>query len=134
MIKSVLQTIPFYVMSIFLIPHSLSDNIEKMMNSFWWGNNKDHSQSIHWLSWERLSMHKNAGGLGFKSITTFNYAMLGKQAWKLLTSPGNLITKLFKAKYFPKGDFLSSRHWSQSKLRVAFGVQSSLSGTVISGA
>jgi hypothetical protein len=53
-------------------------------------------------------MHKNAGGLGFKSITAFNNAMLGKEAWKLLTCPGTLITKLLKAKYFPKSDFLSS--------------------------
>ncbi|CAJ2643989.1 unnamed protein product [Trifolium pratense] len=108
MIKSVLQTIPSYIMSVFLIPHSLSDEIEKMLNSFWWGHNKDQSQGINWLSWERLSMHKSAGGLGFKSITAFNYAMLGKQAWKLLTNPGNLITRLFKAKYFPNSDFLSS--------------------------
>jgi hypothetical protein len=40
MIKSVLQSIPSYVMSIFLIPHSLSDKIEKMMNSFWWVINR----------------------------------------------------------------------------------------------
>ncbi|CAJ2637113.1 unnamed protein product [Trifolium pratense] len=53
-------------------------------------------------------MHKNAGGLGFKSIEAFNYAMLGKQAWKLLSDPSNLITKFFKAKYFPKSDFLDS--------------------------
>lgn len=88
MIKSVLQSIPSYVMSIFLIPHSLSDEIEKMMNSFWWGHKPEQSKGIHWLSWERLAMHKNAGGLGFKRITTFSYAMIGKQAWKLLTSPG----------------------------------------------
>jgi hypothetical protein len=34
MIKSVLQSIPSYIMSIFLIPSSLCDEIEKMMNSF----------------------------------------------------------------------------------------------------
>ncbi|CAJ2645584.1 unnamed protein product [Trifolium pratense] len=79
-----------------------------MMNSFWWGHNKEQSKGIHWLSWERLAMHKNAGGLGFKSIQAFNYAMLGKQAWKLQANPGNLITRLFKAKYFPRSDFLRS--------------------------
>jgi predicted lipoprotein len=53
-------------------------------------------------------MHKYAGGSGFKSLRTFNYAILGKQSWKLLTSLVNLITKLLKAKYFPKSNFLSS--------------------------
>jgi hypothetical protein len=43
MIKSVLQAIPAYVMSIYLLPDSLIDEIEKMINAFWWGggaNNK----------------------------------------------------------------------------------------------
>jgi hypothetical protein len=54
-------------------------------------------------------MHKNAGGWRFKRIVAFNNAMLGKQAWKLLTFLGNLITKLLlEDKYFPKSDFLSS--------------------------
>ncbi|GAU25475.1 hypothetical protein TSUD_71290 [Trifolium subterraneum] len=108
MIKSVLQSIPSYIMSIFLLPHSLSEDIEKMLNSFWWGHNQEHSKGIHWLSWERLTMHKNAGGLGFKSITAFNYAMFGKQAWNLLTNPGSLITIIFKAKYYSQSDFLNS--------------------------
>ncbi|CAJ2636955.1 unnamed protein product [Trifolium pratense] len=108
MIKSVLQSISSYIMSIFLIPHSLSDEIEKMMNSFWWGHNQEQAKGIHCLSWERLAMHKNVGGLGFKSITAFNYAMLGKQTWNLLTNPGSLITRIFKAKYFSRSDFLSS--------------------------
>ncbi|PNX71620.1 ribonuclease H [Trifolium pratense] len=34
LIKSVLQSIPNYFMSIFTIPSSLCDEIEKMMNSF----------------------------------------------------------------------------------------------------
>jgi len=32
---------------------------------------------MHWLSWERLSVHKFFGGMGFKEITYFNVAMLG---------------------------------------------------------
>jgi len=37
MIKSVLQSIPSYIMSIFLLPNNLVDAIEKMINNFWWG-------------------------------------------------------------------------------------------------
>jgi hypothetical protein len=60
------------------------------------------------MSWERLSVHKQAGGMGFKSLKAFNHAMLGKQAWNFLTKPDALVTKLFKAKYFPRSDFLES--------------------------
>jgi hypothetical protein len=43
MIKSVLQAIPSYIMSVYLLPESIISDIEKMLNSFWWGdgsNNK----------------------------------------------------------------------------------------------
>ena len=36
MLKIVIQMIPSYVMSVFRIPHSLWDVLEKIMNSYWW--------------------------------------------------------------------------------------------------
>jgi len=44
------------------------------------------------------------GGMGFKGLKTFNMAMVGKQAWKLVSSPKSLITRLLKAKYFSRSD------------------------------
>ncbi|WJX93691.1 hypothetical protein P8452_75185 [Trifolium repens] len=108
LIKSVLQSIPTYFMSIFTLPSSLCDEIEKMLNSFWWGHSGAQNRGIHWLSWDKLSMHKNDGGMGFKNLATFNLALLGKQGWRILTTPNTLIAKLYKAKYFPNGEFLES--------------------------
>ncbi|CAN1779651.1 Putative ribonuclease H protein At1g65750 [Linum perenne] len=34
--------------------------------------------------------------------------MLGKQGWKFQTQPDALVTRIFKARYFPRGDFLSA--------------------------
>jgi hypothetical protein len=79
MIKSVLQAIPSYVMSIFLLPASIINAIETMMNSFWWGCGGSTNRGIHWMSWEKLAMHKTHGGMGFKDLAAFNLAMLGKQ-------------------------------------------------------
>lgn len=47
LIKPVIQSIPTYVMSVFLLPPSLSDEIEKMMNSFWWRHNQNQDKGIH---------------------------------------------------------------------------------------
>ncbi|GAU48556.1 hypothetical protein TSUD_405720 [Trifolium subterraneum] len=40
MIKYVLQAILSYVMSMFILPSSLIDDFEKMLNAFWWGGGK----------------------------------------------------------------------------------------------
>ena len=50
MIKSVLQAIPLYVMSIFQLSSNLIISIEKMMNSFWWSHGRSSHRGIHWLS------------------------------------------------------------------------------------
>ena len=57
------------------------------------------------MSWKRLSTPKIFGGMGFKSFKAFNMAMVGKQAWKLVSNLDSLITRVLKAKYFPRGDY-----------------------------
>ena len=108
LIKSMLQSIPTYFKSLFTLPYSLCDKIEKMMNSLWWGHAGGQSKGSHWMSWDRLSMHKNDGGMGFKSLRTFNLAMLGKQGWRFLTNPHTLIARMFKARYFPNSTFFEA--------------------------
>lgn len=108
LIKSVLQSIPSYVMSVFLLPGTFISEIEKMLNTFWWGHNSNNSKGLHWMSWERLSVPKVFGGMGFKSLRAFNLAMIGKQAWKLVTHPDSLLTRLLKARYYPHGDYFSA--------------------------
>jgi hypothetical protein len=78
MVKSVLQAIPSYVMSVFQLPNTLLDSIEKMMNSFWWGHGKTSQRGIHWMNWEKLSAPKIHRGMGFKDLSAFNLSMLGK--------------------------------------------------------
>jgi hypothetical protein len=96
MIKSVLQSIPTYVMSIFQLHSTLIESIEKMMNSFWWGHGKTTHIGIHWMNWEKLSAPKIHGGMGFKDLSAFNLAMLGKQGWKLLQNRILLLLKSLK--------------------------------------
>nr|KYP34809.1 Transposon TX1 uncharacterized [Cajanus cajan] len=71
-------------------------------------SNRHSRKGIHWLSWEKLSMRKEHGGMGFRNLYGFNLAMLGKQGWKFLTNQDAIVTRVFKAKYFPRGDFLGA--------------------------
>jgi hypothetical protein len=53
-------------------------------------------------------MRKEYGGMGFRHLYGFNLAMLGKQGWKLATDHDTIVTRVFKARYFPNGDFLGA--------------------------
>ncbi|MCH82487.1 RNA-directed DNA polymerase (Reverse transcriptase), partial [Trifolium medium] len=79
LIKSVAQAIPTYCMSTFLLPTTLGEEIQRMINSFWWGTNRRQGRGINWLSWDKLTMQKEFGGMGFRHLYGFNLAMLGKQ-------------------------------------------------------
>lgn len=53
-------------------------------------------------------MHKTHGVMGFKDLTAFNLAMLGKQAWKFISEPLSLVSQIFKARYFLNNNFMSA--------------------------
>jgi hypothetical protein len=107
LLKLVIQAIPTYTMSVFRLPKTLCHDINSMIGKFWWGFKKNHSK-IPWMSWRGLGRKKLAGGLGYRDLVSFNTALLAKQGWRLTKSPETLAAKVFRAKYFPEGDFLGS--------------------------
>ena len=50
LIKSVAQAIPIYSMSVFLLHVLVCDEIQKMMNLFWWGASSGNGKGIRWQS------------------------------------------------------------------------------------
>ncbi|CAN0916241.1 Uncharacterized mitochondrial protein AtMg00310 [Linum grandiflorum] len=97
-------------MNMFLLTDGMIKEIKRMMNIFWWGSKRTGGGGggIPWMRWERLSIRKEFGRMKFRDIIGFNLAMLGKQGWKLLNDPTALFSRVYKAKYFPIGDFLSA--------------------------
>lgn len=51
---------------------------------------------------------KEEGGMGFRNMSKFNIMLLAKQGWRFINNPNSLVTRVFKAKYFPNDDFLNS--------------------------
>ncbi|XP_037495086.1 uncharacterized protein LOC119370621, partial [Jatropha curcas] len=109
LIKSVAQAIPAYCMLVFLLPSTLCHELQVIMNCYWWNGKKEQGRGINWLSWERMSFSKQQGGMGFRDLRHFNLAMLAKQGWRLLQAKDTLFYRIFKAKYFPRGDFFKAQ-------------------------
>lgn len=79
MIKAILQAIPSYTMTVFKLPNKLCKEINVMLSKYWWGNQQK-TKGIQWRSWEKMGKAKGKGGLGFRNMTSFNLALLAKQA------------------------------------------------------
>lgn len=108
LLKSVAQAIPTYCMNCFLLPRTLLDELQKMMNSFWWGSKQNEATKIHRMSWDKLSIPKKSGGLGYRNLEGYNLAMLANQGWKCISAPNALSSRLLKAKYFPRKEFVNA--------------------------
>ncbi|XP_060960620.1 uncharacterized protein LOC133031197 [Cannabis sativa] len=108
LLKTVIQSLPTYAMSVFLIPLGICQDIEKIMENFWWKTKSSNGQGIIWMSWDRMAAPKDSGGMGFRHLHDFNIAMMAKQGWRLLCSPSSLASQVYKAKYYPRTVFLNA--------------------------
>ena len=81
--------------SVFRLTKNFCEDLEQMCARFWWGSTLDH-RKIHWKRWNVLCNPKEAGGLGFQSLSNFNSAMLAKQTWRVVDNPESLIARIYK--------------------------------------
>lgn len=63
---------------------------------------------MHWFAWNRLSLPKKEGGLGFSDLENFNLALLGKQVWRVLQKPECLMAKVLKVRYYGETNVLNA--------------------------
>lgn len=107
LIKAVIQAIPTYVMSVFLLPNELVDELNAMIARFWWGSSST-GRKIHWKNWKSMCLPKLFGGMGFRDIKVFNVALLAKQGWRLIHDSTSLLARVLKARYYKNTDFVKA--------------------------
>lgn len=105
LLKAVLQSMPSYAMSCFKLPSSLCKQIHSALTRFWW-DDKPGKRKMSWVAWDKLTLPKFAGGLGFKDIEAFNDAFLAKLGWRILNNPDSLLAKILLGKYCHSSSFL----------------------------
>jgi hypothetical protein len=92
LLKAVAQAIPTYTMSVFQLPKSLLQEINAMLQRYWWSHHEQ-ERSIHWVKWKKMGVAKSHGGMGFRDLESFNKALLAKQCWRILQNPESLVAK-----------------------------------------
>ncbi|XP_048611438.1 uncharacterized protein LOC125585795 [Brassica napus] len=99
LIKSILLALPTYVMSSFLLPLEICENLASAIAQFWWSSNPP-KRGIHWAKWEKMCAPREEGGIGFRMIHEFNLALLAKQLWRLVQFPDSLVARVLRGRYY----------------------------------
>jgi len=100
LVKSVLEAIPVYWMSLAWIPKGTLESIRRICFRFLWSGKKD-EQVTPWVKWKRIAVPKGLGGWGLKNIFLFSKALAAKGGWRLLKT-NSLWTRVIKRKYLPE--------------------------------
>jgi hypothetical protein len=103
-IKAAVEAIPTYSMGVFLLSKTLSNQLNSLVNRFWWSHQNGGS-GITWMNWAKLSLSKDIGGMGFWDFEIFNLTMLAKQGWRLIQNLDSLVAWILKEIYFHASKF-----------------------------
>lgn len=97
LVKTVLEAILVYWMSIAWIPKGVLDKLWLICFSFLWQGKKE-AYSRPWVKWEKIATPKALGGWGLKNIYKFSTTLDAKCGWWLISTT-NLWTKVVIQKY-----------------------------------
>ncbi|GAU48899.1 hypothetical protein TSUD_98900 [Trifolium subterraneum] len=98
LIKYVLSSLPVYALSFFKAPSGIISSFESLLNNFFWGGCEDR-RKIPWVSWSKVCVSKEHGGLGVRRVREFNIALLGKWCWGMLVHRDGLWYRGLAARY-----------------------------------
>ena len=96
--QSTLWNLPIYYMSLFTIPASIANQLEKITRNFLWSKH-DSNSGFQWVSWDEICFAKEDGGLGIRSLRAMNEALKTKWLWRFATEDDALSKKVIVSKY-----------------------------------
>jgi len=105
LIKAVFTSIPLFYLSFYKAPTSVCNRITSIQRRFLWAWGKD-NRSIPWVSWGNICKSHEEGGLGIKEVKKFNYALMAKWKWRLMSEE--------KGKWRYPGVEIYGDKWDQS--------------------
>ena len=103
LINSSLSSTFIYHMSMYLLPKTILNTLDRQRSFFWQGGGS--RKKYHLVKWESLCKSKRKGGLGLKDIRKMNVSLLSKWWWRLEKEDG-IWQRIIRAKYI-KGELVS---------------------------
>ncbi|CAN1836497.1 Putative ribonuclease H protein At1g65750 [Linum perenne] len=101
--QSVLAAIPAYAMQTFVLPANTCEEIDRRIRKFVWGTTEE-ERKVSLVSWEKICLPKEKGGLGLKMARQLNRAYLTKLAFIFFKDKEKLWVRVLQHKYFSKND------------------------------
>jgi len=98
LLKSILQAIPIYPLSVMAIPKGICSKIKEIFQKFLWGGPK---QEKKWalVSWKEISKHKEEGGLGIRDPEILNQVLGAKLWWRWMRGGNDIWKQIWTQKY-----------------------------------
>ena len=98
LIRSTLFNMPTYVMSLFRLPRKVKIRLEKIQRDFLWGGG-NLERKIHLVNWNIVCLSKEKEGLGIRSLSNFNKALLRKWNWRFVMEENSVWRNIISLKY-----------------------------------
>ncbi|GJR13403.1 putative RNA-directed DNA polymerase [Tanacetum coccineum] len=92
LIKSVISSLQVFWSSVFILPAFVSQKIEKLMRGFLWSQGELQRGKAK-VKWDDVCGLKIQGGLGIKSLQTWNLALMSKHIWNIVSKKDSLWVK-----------------------------------------
>ncbi|XP_060960757.1 uncharacterized protein LOC133031295 [Cannabis sativa] len=113
LINSVLMAIHSYWCQVMILPKKVVSNIEAICRNFLW-NAKAEYHGLDAIAWDFICQPKAAGGIGFKDISSWNKAAMGKYIWAIANKEDSLWMRWINSVYHHNGDWWAYETSSQT--------------------
>ena len=98
LIYSTLSSLSIYFLSLFRMPKSMCSRLEKIQRDFLWGGG-NLERKPHLVNWKTVCSEKKRGGLGLRSLSKLNQALLCKWSWRFANEMDPLWRTVISTKF-----------------------------------
>ncbi|XP_038972762.1 uncharacterized protein LOC120104924 [Phoenix dactylifera] len=98
LVRSVLGSMPVYLMANTVVPKTTLLKIERLLRSFLWGSHSG-GHGVHLMAWEHVCLPISEGGLGVHSLLERREALVARHAARFLLEPQGLWSRVMAARF-----------------------------------